>query len=67
VGFVLRAKADLFAGAGVFGVKTPARLNRMNLDFIDDSLNQETSPVSSAFMNVSFGEFQLVLANSGEL
>ena len=30
----------------------------MNLDFTDDSLNRETSPVSAAFKNASFGEFQ---------
>ena len=30
------------------------------------SLHRETSPVSSAFRNASFGEFQQILANSGE-
>jgi hypothetical protein len=38
----------------------------MNLDFIDDSLNQETSPVSPRIENASFGEFQQILASSGE-
>jgi len=32
----------------------------MNLDFIDDSLNRETSPVSGAFVNANCGEFQRI-------
>jgi len=36
---------------GVFGIKN----------------TRETSPVSSAFKNASFGEFQQILAGSGEL
>jgi hypothetical protein len=42
------------------------RLNKMNLVFITDFPARETSPVSSAFENASFGEFQQILASSGD-
>jgi hypothetical protein len=65
--FVLGAQTDLFVGGGVFGVKNSgslkhdeSRFHRLIL------LNRETSPVSSAFRNASFCEFQQIPANSGE-
>ncbi|HXI69270.1 MAG TPA: hypothetical protein VNN22_02820 [Verrucomicrobiae bacterium] len=67
LGFVLGAQAVLFAGGGVFGVKTPFRLNKLNLDFIGGLPYRDTSPFPAAFVNAGSGEFQLVLANGGEL
>jgi hypothetical protein len=66
LGFVLGAQGMLFAGGGVLGVKDPGSPKQDEFRFHDNYPNHETSPVSCAFMNASFGEFQRILASSGE-
>jgi hypothetical protein len=66
LGFVLGAQAVLLPGGGVFGVKNSGSPKQDELRFHDNYPNHETSPVSAAFMNASFGEFQRILASSGE-
>jgi hypothetical protein len=67
-GFVLGAQAVLLARHGVLAVINPRSAEQDESRFHRlISLNRETSPVSSAFTNASFGEFQQILASSGEL
>ena len=66
-GFVLGAQAVLLARHGGLAVIN-ARSSEQDESLFHKliSLNRETSPVSSAFVNASFGEFQQILASSGE-
>jgi hypothetical protein len=56
----------LLAGGGVFRIINARPVKHDESRFHTDFSDRETSPVSSAFKNASFGEFQQILANSGE-
>jgi hypothetical protein len=61
---IFGAQTGLSAGRRFLGVENarPPEQNESRLHEFD-SLNREASPVSSAFTNASFGEFQRIVAN----